>query len=239
VKYKRGYPVAVLVSLGIDRAHVWMIFSHVAKLEKTILFKGDRRDSRAVYSFHESLVNALRLRVKEGIKNIIVASPPKSDYDKDFAQHVRDHHMWLVQGQNKLVLSTIIGSAGSSPEATELMRRPEFRKLISEAASEEGENLLDVFEQSLAASESRISIFYSLDEIERVILDKSASVKLKPDYLLLTTKYLAQSRQKGRLNRLMQIAQNRGMKTRIVEADSRSGLRLTQFGGIVCIAKSE
>jgi stalled ribosome rescue protein Dom34 len=214
-----------------------MIFSHVAKVEKTIMLEGDRHDSRAVYGFHEALVNVLRLRVKEGVKSVVVASPSRSVYGQEFVRHVKDHHLWLVQGQSKLAISEIVGSAGTLAEASELVRSSEFRRLISEAVSEEGENLIEVLEQNLAASDSRVLVMYSFDEIEGVILGRSVVGKVKPDYLLLTNKYLAQSRQRGRLNRLMQVAQNRGVKTRIVDADSKAGLRLTQFGGMVCIAK--
>jgi stalled ribosome rescue protein Dom34 len=56
---------------------------------------------------------------------------------------------------------------------------------------------------------------------------------------MLTDKYLLNSREKNRIHRLMQIATNRKVKTKIVDAESPAGLRLTQLGGIVCFAKLE
>jgi stalled ribosome rescue protein Dom34 len=62
--------------------------------------------------------------------------------------------------------------------------------------------------------------------------------KPQPEYLLLTDEYIACTRQKGRLHRLMQVAQNRQVKTRVISAESNAGKRLTQLGGIVCLAKN-
>jgi stalled ribosome rescue protein Dom34 len=36
----------------------------------------------------------------------------------------------------------------------------------------------------------------------------------------------------------MQIAQNKKVKTRVIDAESNAGKRLTQLGGIVCLAKA-
>lgn len=74
--YRRGYSVAVLIGLEQDHAAVWQIFSNVAKQQQTVPLNGGRSDSKAVYSFHEAIVNAIRSTLKEGVKSIIVAAPP-------------------------------------------------------------------------------------------------------------------------------------------------------------------
>ena len=56
-------------------------------------------------------------------------------------------------------------------------------------------------------------------------------------YLLLTNKYLAQSHQKSRIHRLMQIAQNKKIQTKVINAETSAGSRITQFGGIVFFTK--
>jgi stalled ribosome rescue protein Dom34 len=61
--------------------------------------------------------------------------------------------------------------------------------------------------------------------------------KPKPEYLLLTDNYLSGSRQRNRVYRLLQIAKNRSVKTRIINAESTAGIRLTQLGGLVCLTK--
>ncbi len=75
--YRRGYPVAILAGLEADKAYLWRVFSHVIKPEKTITLDGDRNDSKAVYNFHETIVNTLRPTLKEGIRGIILVSPPR------------------------------------------------------------------------------------------------------------------------------------------------------------------
>jgi hypothetical protein len=35
----------------------------------------------------------------------------------------------------------------------------------------------------------------------------------------------------------MQIAQNKKIQTRVIDAESAAGARITQLGGIVCVAK--
>jgi stalled ribosome rescue protein Dom34 len=104
--------------------------------------------------------------------------------------------------------------------------------MVQNATSEETEGLIDLLESQLSSSRGDNAVLYSLDEAEDVVL-YSRKGSLKPEYLLLTDKYLANSRQKGKLNRLMQVAANKKVKTRVVDAESPAGKRLTQLGGIV------
>ncbi len=99
--YKRGYPVAVLIGMEADHAAIWYIFSQVAKPQQTIPINGDRKDQKALYSFHETIVNALRPVLKEGVRSIIVASPPRTSYASEFLFHVKSHHAWLRREQTK------------------------------------------------------------------------------------------------------------------------------------------
>jgi stalled ribosome rescue protein Dom34 len=54
--------------------------------------------------------------------------------------------------------------------------------------------------------------------------------------LLLTDMYLAKSRQKQRIHRLLQIAKNKKIKTKVIDAETSAGCRITQFGGLVFFA---
>jgi stalled ribosome rescue protein Dom34 len=109
--------------------------------------------------------------------------------------------------------------------------------LIDETTSQETEDLASLLEKRLNSSDQNTLILYSLKETEDFILDAPKPGRPKAEYLLLTNKYLADSREKNRLHRLMQIAANRKIKTRIVDAATPAGVRLTQLGGIVCLAK--
>ena len=237
--YRRGYPVAILAGLEDDRAVLWKVFSNVVKPEKTLWLDGTSNDPKAAYNFHESIINALRPTLKEGVRSIIIASPARTNYGQRFIDHVRGHHAWLVQGPNKAIFSEATGSASTLPEVAGLTRTLMFHQLISETTSEETENLIDLLEKRLNASNQNTIILYSLKETEDLIFGPQKPGRPKPEYLMLTDKYLSDSHEKNRIHRLMQIATNRNVKTRIVEAESTAGLRLTQLGGMVCFAHRE
>ncbi len=237
--YRRGYPVAILAGLEDDRAVLWKVFSNVVKPEKTIWLDGTRNDQKAVYNFHEAIVNALRPTMKEGVRSIILASPARTNHAQRFTDHIRGHHAWLVQGPNKAIFSEAKGPAGTLSEVVALTRTPVFRQLISETTSEETENLVNMLEKYLNASNQNTVVLYSLEETEDLITGSRKPGRPKPEYLMLTDKYLSGSREKSRIHRLMQIATNRNVKTRIVDVESPAGLRLTQLGGMVCFAQLE
>jgi stalled ribosome rescue protein Dom34 len=173
--------------------------------------------------------------LKEGVRSIIVASPSRTSYAQDFLGHIKAHHTWLLQGTNKATFSQITGSASSPSQVGALTKTGAFKQLIEENATEETENLLEILEKRLSKSDNMV--LFSLQEAENLILNPQAPGKPQPEYLMLTDAYLAGSRQKNRVNRLMMIAAKNGVKTRVINAESNAGARLTQLGGIVCLAK--
>jgi stalled ribosome rescue protein Dom34 len=229
--------VAILLGLKEEHAVLWKVFSHVVKPEKSLPFNGYRNDQKALYNFHEAIVTALRPALNEGVKSIIVASPPRTTYTGDFLRHIREHHAWLTQGPSKATFAELTGSASTMHDVSTLSKMPDFRRAISETTLEETENLLELLEKRLNAPSQEPLVLYALEEIEDKILGAWVPSKPKPDYLLLTDTFLSGSRQRNRLQRLTQIAQNRGVKTRIVDSKTAAGKRLLQLGGIVCILR--
>jgi stalled ribosome rescue protein Dom34 len=235
-KGKRGYSVAVLVGLEEERAVLWRVFSNVAKYESTIQLEGARNDAKALYNFHEALINALRPVLREGVRSIVLASPARSNYGKSFASHVQLHHAWLVQGASKAAFSEVTGSAGTPPEVALLVKSPIFHQILGETASQEAEVLVELLEKRLNAQGREALVFYSLTEIEDLIYGSWKEGKPKPEHLLLTDAYLGGCRAKSRLQRLMQIAANKSVKVKIVDVKSAAGARVAQFGGMVLLA---
>jgi len=233
--YKRGYPVAMLIGIEANHAALWQIFSQVAKPQQTIPINGERKDQKALYNFHETIINALRPVLKEGVRSMVVASPPRTSYAQEFLYHIKVHHAWLMQGTNKASFSQITGSASSPPQVATLTKTSTFKQLIQENATEETENLLEILEKRLSKTDNLV--LFSLQEAETLILNTQAPGKPQPEYLMLTDNYLDGTRQKNRTNRLMIIAAKNGVKTRVINAESNAGTRLTQLGGIVCLAK--
>jgi len=238
-RYRRGYPVALLIGLGSNQAAIWKVFSHVVKPERTINFVGSRGDAKSAYNFYESVVNAMRPTLREGTKSVVIASPPRTNFTSKFLEHIQDHNAWLIQGAEKASFAKIVGSAITPHDVTTLTRTPEFKNIVSETTMEETENLLELLEKNLNAPGSEPLVLYSLEGIEDKICGSWLPGKPKPYYLMLVNTYLASTSQKGRLHRLIQVAANRKVKSRIVKADSPTGKRLQQLGGIVCVLKQQ
>jgi len=231
-KHKRGYPIAILV--GIEETHsvIWKIFSRIVKPIKTLYLEGTRSNPKALYNFHELTINTLRPPLKEGTRSIILVSPQKTTFSIEFAEHIRHHHKWLIQGPNKAEFAEITGSATKLSHVYKLTRSPIFQQIINLITAEETENLIELLEKLLNTSENENCIIFSLEEIETQIINKNKPDRI-PEYLLITDKYLSESKEKSRLHRLMQIAANRKIKIRVVNAESPAGTRLSQLGGIV------
>jgi len=233
--YRRGYPVAILVGFENDHAVLWQVFSHVAKLHITLKLSGKRTDGRVLYSFHESVVDALRPTLNEGIRSIIVTAPVRTTYAKDFLDHVRQHHSYLIQPKStkRATFAQIVGSADQPHKVAELVKTKEFQKLITETTSGEVDLVVDALEKRLHNIDSDLAVLFSLKEIEDRIYDQKRDDAPETKHLILTDKYLADSKDKNRINRLLQIANNKKVKTRIVNSETPAGKRISQLGGAV------
>lgn len=231
--YKRGHSVALLVGFENDHAVLWQVFTHVVKLHLTLEVGGKRTDQRVLYNFHESVVDALRPVLKEGVRSIVVTAPKKTTYAADFLNHVQKHHAYLIQSKqsNRATFAELIGSADQPHRVAELVKTKEFRKLIAETTSEEADHIVNALEKCLYSTDSKSVVLFSLKEIEDMVYDRERHNDLT-EYLMLTDKYLAGSEDKNRIHRLLQISKNRKVKTRIVNAETPAGKRISQFGGI-------
>lgn len=233
--YKRGYPIAVLVGFEERRAVLWRVFSEIVKRDSIV----EREEGKMLYDFYESIVNALRPMFKEGVRSTLVAAPARTDYAKDFLNHIRRHHAWLVrEGPNAATFGELVGSAGQPHEVHELVRTKEFHDVIGETRSRDADSIAAVLERSLNLGDSGAAVSYSLEEIESLVYGRQGQSDLRPEQVVLTDRYLAETKNKGRIQRLLQISKNKGIKTTIVNADTGPGLRLSQLGGLVCFANS-
>ena len=236
-RYKRGYPVAVLVGFEEKRAVVWQIFSRVVKHYYAV--EVDSRNEKSLYDLHESVLNALRSLLKEGIRSIIVMAPAKTDYAKDFLNHSRKRHPWLFQEKsaNKATFGELVGSAGQIHEVSSLVKTEEFRKLLCDVTSGDANRIIDALEKRLNKIDDGAVILYSLEEVEKLVNSQWTRRNLEPEYIMMTDRYLANTKEKDRIHRLLQISKNKNIKTRIVNSETRAGVRLSQLGGLVCFTK--
>jgi len=214
---------------------LWKIFSRVVKLSCMLELEGKRTDEKNLYNFHESVINFLKPVLKEGVRSIVVTTPVRTTYAKDFLEHVRKHHMYLIQSKNpnNANFAKLIGSANDRLKVDELMKTKEFTNLIAEITSVEADNIVDLLERHLYGKSENGLVLYSLKEIEDNVYNNEKGKKFTTKHLLLTDKYLANSKQKNRIHRLLQISKNKKVKTRVVDAETSAGSRISQFGGLV------
>jgi stalled ribosome rescue protein Dom34 len=234
--YKRGYSVALLVAFGENGVALWSIFSRVIKPLSSLSVDGDMTDSKVAYGLYERTINALRSALKEGVRSIILVSPPRTPYSRGFKDHVAKHHAWLMQGPSRIALAEITGFATTHAQVTELASNPAFRKIIDETTSEETTKLLELLEARIGSANPNETAIYTIQEAENAVLYPKGNAEA--DYLLLTDKFLSSHHNKARLNRLLQVASNKKVRTKVLNAESPAGKRLTQFGGFVCLLKS-
>lgn len=236
-RYKRGYFVAVLIGFEEKRAVLWQIFSKIVKHHVTV--EMGINDKKSLYNFRESVVDKLRPLFREGVRSIIITAPMKTNYAKDFLNHVQKHHQWLFQenSSNNATFGELVGSAAQLNEVSELIKTKEFRNLLSETTSEDADHIIDTLEKRLNETDGGSVILYSIRAIEKLVNSQLEHSKIKPEYIILTDKYLADTKEKNRVHRLLQISKNKNIKTRIVKVETKAGVRLSQLGGLVCFTK--
>lgn len=238
-RYRRGYPVAILVGFEEKRAVLWQIFSKVVKHYAAVELDG--KDKKELYNFHESVVDMLRPLLKEGVRSVIVTAPLKTNSVGDFLVHIRKHHPWLVQenGFNTVTFGELVGSASSLHEVSDLVKTKEFHEVLSETTSVDVDRIIDTLEKRLNEINDGTVVLYSLEEIEKLVNSQWERGSLKPEYIVLTDRYLVDTQEKNRVHRLLQISKNKHVKTRIVNVETKAGIRLSQLGGLVCFTKPE
>jgi stalled ribosome rescue protein Dom34 len=232
-RYRRGYPVAVLVGFELDHAVLWRVFSQVVKPSDTLKLNGKRIDEKSVYNFHESVLDLIKPILNEGTRTVVIASPARTSYSADFLEHIQRHHRYLIQSksQNRANFAQIEGSAEDRIKVAKLVKTKEFTEIIAEKTADEADHILDRLEKHLYDTNS--TVLYALKEIEDIVYKQDKSRDSGIEYLLLTNKYLAESRQKSRIYRLMQIAKNKKIMTKVIDNDTAAGNRINQFGGMV------
>jgi stalled ribosome rescue protein Dom34 len=227
--------VGVLLSIENNYAVLWQIFSQVVKRLVRLELKGKRTDDKVLYNFHESVVDAIKPVLKEGIRTIVVTGPARTTYTSEFLQHVKKHHKYLIQSKrsNCVNFAELVGPVTMQTKVTELVKTKEFTKLIAETASEEADQFVNSLEKHLNDTNNNSVVLYSIKDIEKMVYNLKKDRESKTEHLLLTEKFLTEYRQKNRVNRLLQIAKNKKVKTRIIYAETPAGKRINQFGGIV------
>ena len=156
------------------------------------------------------LVNALRPTLKEGVRSIIVASPPKTSYAQEFPNHIKAHHTWLLQGANKAAFSTITGSASTPPQVAALTKTTAFKELISETTAQETENLLEILEKRLNATDNWC--FFLCKKQKTLSLIPKAKANQNPNTLCLPMNIFQKAGKNTGFKGLCRLRQTKALK---------------------------
>ena len=246
-KSKRGYPIGVIVGFEPMGAVIWKIFSERPVLAERVKLgrKFKNADQKQLYAFYEDLIRALRPLLNEGLRSILLLSRPKTKNSTGFMEHVKRHQGWLLKENHpySATFRELSGSATNKEDVVRFMQSESYQEVIGSATSAEADQLVNRLEVRLNDPDSGLVLF-SLKDIEKLVYAGGTRkknfkpLKLLPEYILLTAEYLESSQQKSGIQRLLQIARNRDIKTKIVEDDeSSAGIRITQLGGIVCFLR--
>ena len=221
---RRGYPVAVLIGLDGMKAYTWNVFSESVRMGEII-------EDESEYGFYESIVDLLRPSMKQGLKTILVATPFEKEY-KRFMEHIKKHQGWMLKGYSL----NIVTFEYLSEEATELLavqelvRRRDFRSKLTEVSSGDIKQVMNHLEKLLNDPKGIETLLFTLREVEDAVYGD-----VSVEYILITESL---NRRFGRrTNRLLQIANNKNIKTRIIERGSPAEARIVQLSGLVCILK--
>lgn len=238
---KRGYPVALLIGFESKEVFIWQIFSESLKLHETISLSKNREllAENELYNFHEKIIDKLRPSIKEGLRSIILVSARNSPFSEKFQKHIQKHHKWLTQetSANFLMIGILEGSVRNLDFISELVQTEAYQDTLSQLTTQEASNIIDDLEEHLNKVAQGEVVLYSLQDIEELTYGQWRYGKRQPEYVMLTNDFLRKHKQKHRLHRLLQILENKKVKTKIIDADTVAGERITQFGGLICFTK--
>ncbi|MHA1796325.1 MAG: hypothetical protein ACTSUK_09435, partial [Promethearchaeota archaeon] len=158
--------------------------------------------------------------------------------------HLQQHHRWILNPDhhNAATFSHLTGDVSDLENASIFLQSSEIQKKIGQANEIESNRIMKTLEQRLNDPDQGFTL-HTLKEIEDLIYaggtrkKKFKKLALNPEYILITDQYLENQSNKNRLHRLLQIAQNRQIRTRIIDSGTNAGSRLSNLGGIVCFLK--
>ncbi len=241
---KRGHQIAILIGFHDNDAVFWKIYSENIKFHKRIK-RGRKRKSqnkKHLYHFHEEIINTLRPIIKEGIRSVILLSPPKDEYSDEFLNHVNKHHSWLLKkGDRQVVFSKIIANQAKTQKDVYYLKTQEyFRDIVDETSNQEGLLILEELKEIINKNEKFSKILYTWREIENELrLIKKNPNLPKPNYIILTEEYQKNPKNRNKMQRILQIARNLEIKTKIVKLESEAGTIVDQFGGLICYIRKK
>lgn len=216
--------MAVLIGLERNQAFIWNVYSESARAGKQL--RGDDE-----YNFFESIVEELRPSIRQGIKSVLIAAPDKEDY-MNYMRHIQKHQSWLFnRSPNTTTFGHIPERAMNADQVRELVKSPVFKKKLAEVYEEDLRQVMDLLKKRLNDRHGIETLLFALNEVENAIYGNERNV----EYILVSDVFRHQNWE--RINRLLQIAANKDVRTKIIMLNTPLAARISQFGGLICILR--
>lgn len=217
----RGYPVAILIGLENKVSIFWNVYSKSVKPGAVKHWIDNE------FNFFESMVDELRPSIKHGVKTVLLVSESKRKYD-GFIEHIEKHQKWMLGGYelNRVSFQFLEGSAKNVDTVKELVNASGFKKSIEQGVREDLGLVISVLEKRFGSEKGIEGLLFSLREVEEALYN---GVNL--EYIVLSQEFLNKHRR--RIQRILQIAENRGVKTSVIPSESSYISRISQFGGLI------
>lgn len=219
----RGYPLAQLVGLEEGYARLWDLYSQSVKPSSEV-------HVTAGYQLYESIVEALRPAVAQGVTSVLIATPDEKQYSS-FIEHLRRRHGWLLRSSSasRTAFAHILKPASSPEQVRDLAKSEEFKKKLEALLEEDQLHIISLLEERLNTREGVKTLLFSMEDVEDAVYRASKHV----ESILVTERFRDANRR--RIDRLLQIAINKKMKTKIIRKGTAADARISQFGGLLCI----
>ena len=146
--------------------------------------------------------------------------------------------MVIKKGENTVIFTEITGAANTQGDVFALVRQDYFKDMVEDASNQEAMLILDDLDELINKSNKYSKILYTLKEIEKEIDKKWKENEIKPNYIIITDEYLENPQKKRKAHRILQIAKHHGIRTKVVNVESVAGIKVKNFGGLICFTKS-
>ena len=115
-----------------------------------------------------------------------------------------------------------------------------FENVVNQTSNQEGLLILAELNEIINRNEKFSKILYTWKKIDYELRLISRNPNLpKPDYIILTDDYLNNPKYRNRAHRILQIARNHGIKTKVVNSETNAGVIVKSYGGLICFTKKK
>ncbi len=213
---------ALLIAADFDEASVAMMHKQGLRYILDFSLPGvNERDEYSISRIIDRIVeNLKRVYERESPEFVIVGSP--SILRELLAKKLKDE-----LGKNARIITDSV-STGGRAGIEELVRRDSVKGLLKEAAAIEAEETLSEFMRLLSSKPERVAM--GLEDVEFAVSSNAAERILVLEDMLM-------GEYGDKVDLLINEAENRGAKVRIVPTESPAAIKLKPLGGIIAILR--